>query len=129
MKMTNTIESQLLWKDYCETRGIANPYKEQIDSNNNWHKRRKEYDKLQQIFLFWDYHFYMGWAEFQERRKYEHDIDLSMYEPCDYAERQCALTCPYFQNGCCRSEEELKTPQILGFEGKWTYHNDKEYWL
>ena len=85
MKMTDTIESHLLWKDYCDTRGI-------IDSN----KCRKEYDKLQQIFLFWDYHFYMGWEEFQERRKYERDIDLSMYEPCDCAERQCALTCPYF---------------------------------
>lgn len=40
--------------------------------------------------------------------------------PCDCADRQCSMECAYFGKECPRMKEELKTPEILGFNGRFS---------
>lgn len=136
--------------DFCNAKGIVNPFGEEqahfnkrchpgehngrpctvIDPETEedrewrkeWIKRRDAYLRLEHTFRLWDFHFWMPWEKF----KWHLDIDkayadVSIYLPCDCAERQCALTCAYFGAECPRMKEELKAPEILGFDGRWEF--------
>lgn len=89
-------------------------------------KKRDEYLRLDHTFRLWDFHFWMPWEKFKWHCGFDKEYtDVSIYMPCDCAERQCNMECAYFSSECPREKEELKTPKILGFEGRWEYHDDK----
>lgn len=139
--------------DYCRRRGIKDPFQERQDKwsarysvenqdgqvvtiirelteeEKEWDSRQvqkiKEYLRLRHTFRLWDFHFWMNRAAFEQHLHWSEDYaDTSIYMPCDTVERQCALTCAHFGGKCPREEGELKTPQILGFEGRWEFHDD-----
>lgn len=140
--------------DYCDAKGITNPFwegqkrfsarshKEIVNGHERtyvdaespedvvwrkeWVKRRNEYLRLSHTFRLWDFHFWMPWEKFKWHCGFDKEYtDVSIYMPCDCAERQCSMECAYFLRECPRAKEELKTPQILGFEGRWEYHDDE----
>ena len=150
MRMTtgSLLDTDDRFEDYCNAKGIADPFRESArrctaeERNGHkitiirgeteeekawtqeWKKRRDEYLRLRHTFRLWDAHFWMDWetfAKFCEYAKFYTDVDI--YMPCDCAERQCNMACTYFGGKCPRTEEELKTPEILGFEGRWKYHD------
>ena len=101
---------------------IRDKTEEEKVQEQEWKKRRDEYLRLSHTFRLWDFHFWMHWEEFQLYAKYGEDFtDISIYLPCDCVERQCNMACQYFGGKCPRETEELKTPEILGFEGRWEY--------
>lgn len=136
--------------DYCNTFGITNPFQEEqkrfaarckkeekytiikkespedIEWRKEWSKRRDDYLRLSHTFRLWDFHFWMTRTAFEHHldwsKKY---ADTSIYMPCDCAERQCSMECAYFLHECPRAKGELKTPEILGFDGRWEYHDDE----
>lgn len=88
----------------------------------DWAKRRDEYLRLNHTFRMWDFHFWMDdWEKFQW---YGRDVDMNIYMPCDIASRQCNMMCLYFGGKCPRETEELQAPEILGFKGRWEFHDE-----
>lgn len=150
--MTTILDTDNRFFDYCMTKGIKNPFREYMDMfarrcsmeernghattvireeteeekawNTEWAKRRDEYLRLMHTFRLWDFHFWMDdWDKFQ---RYGNEyVDMSIYMPCDIASRQCNMTCPYFGGKCPRETEELKCPEMLGFEGRWEFRDEK----
>ena len=137
--MIITIDGRILdtcvrWQEWCEERGIEDPYKERSKSRRKtingvecwkfednpdpeWKKRWDEYLRQMNTFRLWDLHFQMDdWDEFQ--RMGNDYVDMSIYLPCDLADRQCAMTCAYFLGECPRESEKLKSP-IKGLEGRY----------
>ena len=141
-----TIDSRILdtdarWREWCEEHNIQNPFKERSNHTKiehkivngvecwefspedqaweeEWKKRRDEYLWQEQTFRLWDMHFWMDdWEKFQ-RMGVGGYVDMSIYLPCDLANRQCAMTCAYFLGECPRQEEELKSP-VKGLEGRY----------
>ena len=141
------------FNDYCDTFGITNPFCEERQRLNkrmskqivngheitfidpegpddllwriDWTKRRNEYLRLDHTFRLWDFHFWMPWEKFKWHCGFDKEYtDVSIYMPCDCADRQCSMECAYFLHECPREKEELKTPEILGFEGRWEYHDN-----
>lgn len=140
--------------DYCNTFGITNPFNEEqerfqerctynIDDYGHtithirpenpieaaWrqeHREKKDkYLRLSHTFRLWDFHFWMDWPRFKKHLEWSTDFaDTSIYLPCDCAERQCNMACTYFGTECPRMKEELRAPEILGFEGRWEYHDN-----
>ena len=139
--------------DYCRRKKIKNPFKENLDAfarrcskeerdgyevtiirektaeeevwEKEWKKRRDEYLRLSHAFRLWDFHFWMNWEEFSWHCGFDKEFtDVSIYMPCDCADRQCNMTCAYFGGKCPREKEELKIPEILGFEGRWEFEDD-----
>ena len=85
----------------------------------------KEYLRLSNTFRLWDFHFWMTRAQFEQHLHWaEGYTDTSIYMPCDTVERQCSMACMYFLRECPREEGELKTPQILGFDGRWEFNSE-----
>ena len=150
-----TIDGRILatdmkFKDYCNALGITDPFEEEqkrfsqrcthehgyvlirdkteedIEWEKEWEKRRDEYLRLEHTFRLWDMHFYLTWEKFQFFLRHETFTDTSIYLPCDCADRQCALTCEYFSRECPREKEELQTPGILGFEGRYNLEKEGE---
>ena len=135
------------WEDYCAFNKIENPFtgklkKEEImvrikdkdipgerieirKPTEEWKKRRDEYLRLCHTFRLWDLHF---WIDNWDKLKWYGNeyVDTSIYMPCDVASRQCDMMCAYFLHECPRAKEELKTPEILGFDGRWEYHDDDD---
>ena len=127
--------------DYCQCMKI-NPFQEESTKKGHehntddspgeevqrtdWTKRRDEYLRLSHTFRLWDFHFWMDdWEKFKwYGNKY---VDMSIYMPCDIASRQCNMECAYFGKECPREKEELRAPEILGFEGRWEYDDEEEY--
>jgi len=151
----SVLDTDNRWFDYCHVKGIQNPFKESLDifhdrtsvkeenghkivyvrekteeekiQEQEWAKRRDEYLRLEHTFRLWDFHFWMDWNEFWRFAKYSKEFaDISIYRPCDCADRQCTLACTNFGMECSKKTEELKTPQILGFEGRWEFHDTME---
>jgi hypothetical protein len=137
-------DTQRKWEDYCEARGLANPFQEEQElyklrcvykDENGWkvlHVRdlteeeeallaqikrwKKEYLRLQHEFELWDFHFWMEWEEFAHwLKEYGSEVE---YLPCDCGSRQCALTCQYFGEKCPRESGELESP-INGLDRRW----------
>ena len=141
-------DTDLRWKYWCKEHGIIDPFKERDehdayqhrkeiinghevfvwDKDNSpeykawhedWEKRRDEYLRQQHTFRLWDFHFWMDWERFEKFIEHEESFtDISIYLPCDCANRQCSLTCAYFGEKCPRENEELKCP-IPGLEGRY----------
>ena len=134
--------------DYCVERKIKNPFWEDkqrfsrrvdekgydywiVDTTKTqedeaWKKRRDEYLRLEYTFRLWDYHFWMPREQFEAHLKwFKNYADTSIYMPCDCADRQCSMECAYFGKECPRMKEELKTPEILGFNGRWEFHDEE----
>lgn len=138
--------------DYCQHMKIKDPFREDrerfakrcrketrnghevtiIDTSNSpeeeawraeWAKRRDKYLRLNHTFRLWDFHFWMDdWEKF---KWYGNEyVDMSIYMPCDIASRQCSMECAYFLHECPRAKEELRAPEMLGFEGRWEFHDD-----
>ena len=94
----------------------------------DWAKKRDWFLRLEHTFRLWDFHFWMTWEQFEWYLKYDKDYtDVSIYMPCDCADRQCSMTCAYFGGECPRMKEEVKIPESLGFEGRWEFHDDYNY--
>lgn len=140
--------------DYCMVNKIKDPFREDrerfakrcrkefrdghevtiIDTNidpeeeawrQEWAKRRDEYLRLSHTFRLWDFHFWMDdWEKFQWYGRNDSYVDMSIYMPCDIASRQCNMECAYFGKECPREKEDLRAPEILGFEGRWEFHDD-----
>ncbi len=90
----------------------------------NWEKRRDEFLRLEHTFRLWDFHFWMDdWDRFKSFWNSQW-VDTSAYMPCDIASRQCNMECAYFGKECPREKEELRAPEILGFDGRWEFHDD-----
>lgn len=90
----------------------------------DWAKRRDEFLRLEHTFRLWDFHFWMDdWDRFKSFWNNQW-VDTSAYMPCDIASRQCNMECAYFGKECPREREELRAPEILGFEGRWEFHDD-----
>ena len=143
------VDTDLRFQDYCEFNHMKNPFVEwrtrhikmdsvmmdgkrvpcQIvyteDRPEEWKAKRNEYLRLMHTFRLWDMHFWMeDWDRFQS---YGNEyVDMSIYMPCDLADRQCSMACRYFGEKCPRIKEEIKTPESLGFEGRWEYHDKYE---
>ena len=141
-----TIDGRILdtdarWHQWCKEHGIKDPFQERYDRiksewkivngvecwefnspedqswEEEWKKRRDEYLRQMHTFRLWDLHFWMDdWDSFQ--RMGNSYVDMSIYMPCDLANRQCAMTCAYFLGDCPRQKEELKSP-IKGLEGRY----------
>ena len=121
-------DTDLRWEKYCKAHNIKNPFKEEIKRitskkyekawYEDWKKRRDEYLRLEHTFRAWDCHFWMDWEKFERFFRNETYTDMSIYLPCDCADRQCSLACAYFLGKCPRQEEELKSP-IKGLEGRY----------
>ena len=140
-----TIDGRILdtdarWHRWCKEHGIKDPFQECYDRikserkivdgvecwefspeeqawEEEWKKRRDEYLRQKHTFRLWDLHFWMDdWDSFQ--RMGNSYVDMSIYMPCDLANRQCALACAYFLGDCPRQKEELKSP-IKGLEGRY----------
>jgi len=76
-------------------------------------------------FRLWDFHFWMPWPQFKQHLDWSKTLaDVSIYMPCDAAERQCSMACAYFGKDCPRVKEELQIPLILGFDGRWEEQDD-----
>ena len=148
------LDTDWRWEDYRRRRGIKNPFTEDmldfqercsyeadiyghiithIRLENEEEKARREerekykseYQRLEHTFRLWDFHFWMEWARFKKHLEWSTDLaDTSIYMPCDAADRQCSMTCAYFGEKCPRIKEELKIPQILGFDGRWEEEDD-----
>ena len=141
--------------DYCNAFGITNPFWEEqkrfrdrshdevrngikctvVDAESpediawrtEWMKRRDKYLRLDHTFRLWDFHFWMPWEKFKWHCSFDKEYtDVSIYMPCDCADRQCSMECAYFGGECPREKEELCTPEILGFEGRWELHDDED---
>ena len=140
--------------DYCMERKIENPFWEDqqrfakrcrkeirnghevtiIDTDDSpeekawrktWAEKRDKFLRLERTFRLWDFHFWMNWGQFEWYLKYDKDYtDVSIYMPCDCADRQCSMTCAYFGGECPRTKEEIKIPESLGFEGRWEFKDD-----
>ena len=115
-------DTDLRWKYWCKEHGITDPFKEKYEHDSpeyeDWKKRRDEYLRLEHTFRVWDCHFWMDWERFEEFFRNEIYADISIYLPCDCANRQCSLACAYFLGECPRQEEELKSP-IKGLEDRY----------
>ena len=141
-------DTDLRWKYWCKEHGIIDPFKEirehdayqhhiKINASGNeifvwerddspeyrawyedWEKRRDEYLRQQHTFRAWDCHFWMDWERFEKFFQNESYTDISIYLPCDCANRQCSMRCVYFLGECPRQEEELKSP-VNGLEGRY----------
>ena len=118
----NMLDTDLRFSDYCSVNNIKDPLRARFDEKQG---DRDEYLRLSHAFRLWDFHFWMDWEKFQWHCKYDKNYtDVSIYMPCDTVERQCSMECRYFGKECPRKHEELKAPKILGFEGRWEYHDD-----
>ena len=134
------LEADDRWYEYCILNNIRDPFKESqeriskriheetdekghritvIDAaplnesawQSAWKKRRDVYLQLQHTFKLWDYHFWMPWEEFKRQMNFSRQYaDVSIYMPCDAAERQCSMECAYFSAKCPRAEHPLKNP-------------------
>ena len=136
--MSEKIDGRILdtdnrFHDYCMERKIKDPFWEGQQRFSNrverkqdeaWAKRRDEFLRLEHTFRLWDFHFWMTWEQFEWHLKYDKDYaDVSIYMPCDCADRQCSMTCAYFGGECPRIKKEIKIPENLGFEGRWEFHD------
>ena len=134
----STLDTENRWHDFCQYYGIRNPravdyspFYQGEDNNlaiSDYQADLKNYLRLAHTFRLWDFHFWMNWMEFQRYCKYSKEFaDISVYLPCDCVDRQCDLECPYFFGECPRNKgEELKSP-IDGVDGRWEFHDKKEY--
>lgn len=101
---------------------------EEVTWRTEWAKRRDEYLRLSHTFRLWDFHFWMTRTAFERHLRWSKEFaDTSIYMPCDCAERQCSMKCAYFSGECPRQKEELRAPEILGFEGRWEYDDKDEF--
>ena len=131
LKQNSTLDTDNRFFDYRIEKRIPSVVKEYLklveadQEEVDLAKSREEYLRLAHTFRLWDYHFWMPWTEFEEYAKLSKEFtDTSIYLPCDCADRQCAMTCAYFLGECPRAKEELRAPEILGFEGRWEFHDD-----
>lgn len=108
--------------DYCMERKIRNPFQNTEEIGQA--AQKDIYLCLEHTFRLWDFHFWMPWEQFSQYFKYENYADTSIYLPCDCIDRQCAMTCAYFGGKCPREKTEIQTPKLLGFEGRWKFHDD-----
>ena len=147
------LETDNKWFEYCQEQGITNPFREEMDNfakrcsvierngkqctvirsetpeeiawRAEWAKRRDEYLRLEHTFRLWDFHFQMPWEKFSKHLEWSKNYaDISIYMPCDAADRQCNMACAYFLSECPRKTGELKSP-VKGVEGEYKY--DIEY--
>lgn len=132
LKQNSTLDTDNRFFDYRIEKRIPSVVKEYLklveadQEEVDLAKSREEYLRLAHTFRLWDYHFWMPWAEFEEYAKLSKEFtDTSIYLPCDCADRQCAMTCTYFLGECPRREEELRAPEILGFDGRWEFHDSE----
>ena len=104
---------------FCQKHGIKNPFEKRynkdlffiLPEDKEWKIRRDKYLRLMHTFRLWEKHFKMDWDKFQREMEWVKDYaDITIYCPCDCADRQCSMWCRYFKGECTRGDKELENP-------------------